>query len=71
MKLSVGGTNVSSYSSMLKGDILNLKNVTINANDSYTAFVLFQVKEELSTGVSGSTLSIAKQGKQLGTITIN
>jgi len=71
MKLNAGGSNVSTYSSMLKNDLLNLNNVKISAGASTVVYVLFQVNGTSATSVAGSTVSILSAGSSIGSITLN
>ena len=51
-------------------DILQLKNVSINAGSSYTAAAIFQVPESNISAISGATAVISVNGASIGTINI-
>jgi len=70
MKLKVSGTSYTNYATLLKNSLLTLSNVTINAGESYTAVVLFQIPSELEGSVASSTLTATKDGESLGSITL-
>lgn len=71
MKLSVNGTSVVSYGTMLKNDLNKLNSVTIQPNEEYTAVVVFQIKKNLGDNISGGTLTINKGNSSIGTLTVN
>ena len=71
MKLSVNGTSVASYGTMLKNDLNKLNSVTIQPNEEYTAVVVFQIKKDLGDSISGGTLTINKGNSSIGTLTVN
>ena len=71
MKLSVNGTSVASYGTMLKNDLNKLNSVTIQPNEEYTAVVVFQIKKDLGDSISGGILTINKGNSSIGTLTVN
>lgn len=71
MKLTVNGTSVVSYETMLKNDLNRLNSVTIQPDEEYTAVVVFQLKKDLGDSISGGTLTINKGSLSIGTLTVN
>ena len=67
---SVGDKTVAESATLLKNDILQLKNVSINAGSSYTAAAIFQVPESNISAISGATAVISVNGASIGTINI-
>ena len=61
---------VAESATLLKNDILQLKNVSINAGSSYTAAAIFQVPESNISAISGATAVISVNGASIGTINI-
>lgn len=70
IKLTVGDKTVAESATLLKNDILQLKNVSINAGSSYTAAAIFQVPESNISAISGATAVISVNGASIGTINI-
>lgn len=70
IKLTVGDKTVAESATLLKNDILQLKNVSINAGSSYTATAIFQVPESNISAISGATAVISVNGASIGTINI-
>ena len=70
IKLTVGDKTVAESATLLKNDILQLKNVSINAGTSYTAAAIFQVPESNISAISGATAVISVNGASIGTINI-
>ena len=70
IKLTVGDKTVAESATLLKNDILQLKNVNINAGSSYTAAAIFQVPESNISAISGATAVISVNGASIGTINI-
>ena len=66
----VGDKTVAESATLLKNDILQLKNVSINAGSSYTAAAIFQVPESNISAISGATAVISVNGASIGTINI-
>lgn len=63
MKLIVNKDSGNSEAvTMLKNDLINLNNVTINSNSSYTAVAIYLVPESKATSISSLELSIAVKG---------
>ena len=67
IKLTVGDKTVAESATLLKNDILQLKNVSINAGSSYTAAAIFQVPESNISAISGATAVISVNGASIGT----
>lgn len=70
IRLTVGDKTVAESATLLKNDILQLKNVSINAGSSYTAAAIFQVPESNISAISGATAVISVNGASIGTINI-
>ena len=70
IRLTVGDKTVAESATLLKNDILQLKNVSINAGSSYTATAIFQVPESNISAISGATAVISVNGASIGTINI-
>lgn len=70
IKLTVGDKTIAESATLLKNDILQLKNVSINAGSSYTAAAIFQVPESNISAISGATAVISVNGASIGTINI-
>lgn len=56
------------YASMLKNDLVFLKDISVNAGSTYTAVVLFQIPDSLANDVAGGTLSVYQNNSLLGTM---
>ena len=68
LKLSVGGETVTASATLLKNDLLGLNDVTIAANSTYTAAVVFQVPEAAAQNISGMSASVYINGTSVGQI---
>lgn len=56
------------YASMLKNDLVFLKDISVSAGSTYTAVVLFQIQESLADSVAGGTLTVYHNNSLIGTV---
>lgn len=63
MKLLINNeAGISETVSMLKNDLINLSNITINPGSSYTVAAIFIVPESKANNISSLTISVAVNG---------
>lgn len=63
MKLLVNGsTEVSESFTILQNDLINLKNITINTNDKYTAVAIYMVPENIAESITSLSVSVSLNG---------
>ncbi len=67
LKLDVGGKSISQSATILKNDLIILKDAAIEAGQTYDAVVVFQVPKDLDAE-SGLSLSVYSNGKALGKV---
>ena len=63
----MGGKSISQSATILKNDLIILKDVAIEAGQTYDAVVVFQVPKDLDSE-SGLSLSVYSNGKALGKV---
>lgn len=68
LKLSVGGKTVTASSTLLKNDLLSLSGVSIAANSTYSAVVIFQVPEEAAQNISDLRAEVYINGAAAGQV---
>ncbi len=67
-RLDLGERAFTQYASMLKNDLVFLKNISVDAGSTYKAVVLFQIPDSLADSVAGSTLSVYHNSTSMGKV---
>ncbi len=67
-RLALGERAFTQYASMLKNDLVFLKDISVNAGSTYTAVVLFQIPDSLADSVAGGTLSVYHNNNSIGKV---
>lgn len=67
-RLALGERAFTQYASMLKNDLVFLKDVSVESGSTYTAVVLFQIPDSLADSVSGGTLSVYHNSTSIGNV---
>ncbi len=67
-RLALGERAFTQYASMLKNDLVFLKDISVAAGSTYTAVVLFQIPDSLADNVAGGTLSVYHNNTSIGKV---
>ena len=67
-RLALGERAFTQYASMLKNDLVFLKDISVAAGSTYTAVVLFQIPDSLADNIAGGTLSVYHNNTSIGKV---
>ncbi len=67
-KLDIGGKKIIQSSSLLLNDMTNLRDVKIEAKDTYNAVVIFQVPSSDAEDISDMSVYVYSSGKEIGEV---